>query len=55
MAAFDAAVVGQNLHDGVRGDGFAGAGLADNAENFAGVEVKRHAVNRLYLAGVGAE
>ena len=55
VAAFDTAVVGQDLHDGVRGDGFAGAGLADNAENFAGVQVKRHAVDGLYLAGVGAE
>ena len=55
MSALDSAVVRQNLHHGVCGDGFAGAGLADNAENFAGVEVKRYTVDSLYLARVRAE
>ena len=43
----DLAGTGQNLHDGISGDGFAGTGLAHDAQNLAPFQVKGHAVNRI--------
>lgn len=45
--------VRENLHDGIRCDGFARAGLPHNAQNLPSVHREADAVDRLYLPGVG--
>ena len=45
----------EDLHDGVGGNGLAGAGLAHDAEDLAPVEEEGDAVDGLDLAGVGEE
>ena len=55
LAAFDDGVFGQDAHDGLRGDGFARAGLADDAERLAAIKVEADAADRLDEAVVGAE
>ena len=56
LSSGDAAVFRQNLHDGVGGDGFAGAGFAHDAENLARLQTEGHAVDRVDLAAlVGGE
>ena len=45
----------QNLHNGIGGDGFTGAGLAHDAQHLAGVQIKRYAVDRLHFTGRGVE
>ena len=46
---------GEDLHDGVGGDGLAGTGLAHDAEDLAPIEEEGDAVDGLDLAGVGEE
>ena len=45
----------EQAHDGQRGEGLAGAGLADEAEGFAGVQFEGNAVDRLHAAALDAE
>ena len=52
-AGDDLARGGEDLHDGIRGHGFAGAGFADDAEHLALVKEEGHAVDGLDLACVG--
>ena len=52
-AGDDLARGGEDLHDGIRGHGFAGAGFADDAEHLALVKEEGHAVDGLDLARVG--
>ena len=52
-AADDLAGGGQYLHDGIGGDGFAGAGFAHDAQDFAALEIEGNAVDRSHLAGGG--
>ena len=46
---------GQDLHDGIGRHALAGAGFAHDAEHFARVEIERHAVDGVDLAGIGKE
>ena len=52
---YDLAGCGKNLHDGIRGDGFARAGLADDAEHLAAVEVEGYAVDGFDFTRGGKE
>ena len=54
-AAGDAAVVRQDLHDGIGGHRFAGARLTHDAQHLAGIQVEGNAVDRMHLAVVGGE
>ncbi len=51
----DHAVLGQQAHDGKRGLGFAGAGLADDPQGFTGGERKVEVVDRHHIAIRGFE
>jgi hypothetical protein len=55
VAADEAAGIGGEAHDAVRGDGFAGAGLADDAQHLAGADIQRDVVEGLDLARGGEE
>ena len=50
-----AAVVGDQAHDGQRGHALPGAGLADDAEDFALVHRQVDPIDRAELAGAGRE
>ena len=56
LAAFDAAGrLRQQAHDGIRGDGFAGAGFADDAQRFAALDVKGNILHRAHDSGARVE
>jgi hypothetical protein len=47
--------LGQEAQEGKRGDGFAAAGFADDAEGATGLEGETHAVHRAKQTGVGGK
>ena len=56
LAAFDApGRLRHKPHDGIRGDGFAGAGFADDAQRFAALEMKGDVLHRADNAGARVE
>ena len=49
-AGDDLAGGGEDLHDRIRGNGFSGSALADDAEDLAAVQIEGYAVDGLDLA-----
>ena len=54
-AAHDLAGAGKDLHDGIGGDGLAGAGFTHDAQHPAALQIEGHAVDGPDLACVGKE
>ena len=55
LAGFDNGVVGQNAHDGLDTDGFAGAGFADDGQRFAPIQIKADTSDSLHQTAVCTE
>ena len=54
-APHDLAGGSKDLHDGVGGDGFAGAGFPYDAQHFAALQIEGNAIDGTNLTGVGKE
>ena len=55
LAAFDDGVAGQDAHNGTAGNGLTGAGLANDGQGLAALQVEGDIADSLHLAVVGTE